>query len=321
MMDTPEENIGLGRNDTQPNKTFTQSLSSIVSDGIQRNRPSVRSLALSLQSIESDCPPPESYIQEQVSLGSLASEADKEIEEQFESICSYPEIAGVRKLRKTKSLPKSKFPIKESNVMSKAPSEQILDKGKNFLENTKQFSKSIHNTPEVGMEISNRPKRAMSMPKTNTTLTTFWKLVDRHGLKPLEHKVYLPDTADLDSLNARLKKGHVEFEELGDLNEEKNEFLHNTLMGTTSNLDQTSSDKNLDSYDKNHGINVATLCKNNLQASWSNPNDSSKNEVFKNVVGKIFCTQWNLHLLTELQQNLMKFYVYCICAHSLNKRD
>jgi hypothetical protein len=196
MMHTSEETIGLGRNDTEPNKTFTQSLSSIASEGIQRNRPSVRSLALSLQSIESDCPPPESYIQEQVSLGSLASEADKEIEEQFESICSYPEIAGVRRIRKTKSLPKTKFPVKTSNDMSKAPSEQTLDKGNDLLEKTKQLSKSIHNTPEVGKEKSCQPKRAMSMPKTNTTLTTFWKLVDRHGLKPLEHIVYLPDTAD-----------------------------------------------------------------------------------------------------------------------------
>ena len=162
---------------------------------LKRNRPSVRSLALSLQSIETDVTPHEALIQQQTSCDLLASEIDLEIEEQFESICCESE-------------PNNKEHEKKENEPGK-----ILNQGMQ-TEIRKILSTSASDI--IGFD-SHHLQRAKSLPKRNTTLSTFWKLVDKHNLKPLEPILYLPDTSNLASLQSRIKSGDIEFEELTEL--------------------------------------------------------------------------------------------------------
>ena len=173
-----------------------QSLGSIPNNSFKRNRPSVRSLALSLQSIETDITPHEALIQQQT-CELLASEIDIEIEEQFESICCESESTVDNPEKKDKEPPQF------SSLETQIAKRKLLSTSATF---TDSFSTDSHHL-----------QRAKSLPKRNTTLSTFWKLVDKHNLKPLEPTWYLPDTNNLDSLQSRLKSGGIEFEELKEL--------------------------------------------------------------------------------------------------------
>ena len=169
-------------------------------DELQQHRPSKKLLALSLQSIESNIPQPAEFIQEQTLLDSHASEIDKEIEQQFQKICSSNNQRNSPLLRKTKSLPKSKthFQYHEKHVK--------LD---SVIEDQNKDSNSMGMLTEVN--------RSISMPRKNTSLSTFWSIVDKHGLTPLKPTTYLPDTADLPTLTARLKSGHIQFESISNI--------------------------------------------------------------------------------------------------------
>ena len=179
-----------------------QSLGSIPNNLHRRSRPSIRSIALSLQSIESDLPSPEAYVQEQISLDMIASEADLAIEEQFEDICNNSSTIDPTMKNKVKS--DFNLPIKKIIDI-----EQTLSERARLLSKSSSISKNAKDEENICLT-----KRTKSLPKRDTTLSTFWKLVDRNGLKPMQHTMYLPDTADLDSLNERLKRGGVDFEDL-----------------------------------------------------------------------------------------------------------
>ena len=134
-------------------------------------------------------------------MGLIASEADIAIEEQFENICSDSVNDRAPKLKNT---------ARDDFHLQIRP---LSFSGEKLSGRTKLLSTSASGTDAIDYS-KQRPQRAMSMPKRNTTLSTFWKLVDKHGLKPIEPILYLPDTNDMDTLNARLRSGDIEFEEL-----------------------------------------------------------------------------------------------------------
>ena len=224
----------------------------------------------------SNIPEPEEFVQEQTLLESHTSELDQEIIEQFEIIC--PEPNARPRLRKTKSLPKSKKLFPCTTVKLPVPTET-----KSSLVMAASSNELITENPHINstsMDVLRYISKAKYLPRRNTSLSTFWNIVDKQGLTPMKPTTYLPDTADLATLNARLKSGHIQFERFSDMTECANADVTKSMsLNTNSNLENITFDeleiKKLDTPKMHH---TEQWERQSIDLVWD---DSEQNELLK----------------------------------------